>query len=80
MQHCDSEGLAESPHFTYQQTLPPLTIAGVLVTRRGRQGAGNCRFVGKIYKLFRILFTLFALFRLRDCVLQPNCIIKCKLD
>ena len=45
---------------TYQKTLPPLTVttSDVIVTRgRLGLGAGNCRFVGKIYKLFQTLFT-----------------------
>ena len=70
---------------TYQKTLPPVTVttSDVIVTR-GRLGlrAGNCRFVGKIYKLFQTLFTVLCSvgsFRPRERVLRPNCIIKCKL-
>ena len=76
------------PRSTYQKTLPPLTVtvttSDVIVTRgRLGLGAGNCRFVGKIYKLFQTLFTVLcsvvSFLVPRERVPRPNCIIKCKL-
>ena len=80
------EGSHSLPRSTYQKTLPPLTLttSNVIVTRgRLGLGAGNCRFVGKIYKLFQTLFTVLcsvvSFLVPRERVPRPNCIIKCKL-
>ena len=59
MQYFDrtNEGLDLVPS-TYQNTPPPLTTG--IIMSRGSEGAGNSRFVRKIYKLIQILFTLFS--------------------